>query len=214
MDKIKYILFDWNGTLLDDLDMNIEIEYQLLKMRNLPADFSKEFYLENFGFPIIDFYKLVGFDFEKEKYEDVATQYAKVYSQKLNSATLFPDALPTIKALKENSKKLVIISATEHTLLLNQTEKFGISSFFEVILGNCNNLGISKVETAKEWLKNENASASQVLFIGDTVHDWETAKAIGCQCFLVSTGHNSKKRLLETGCEVFDSLEEICQKLL
>lgn len=214
MQEIKYILFDWNGTLLDDLDMNIEIEYHLLKERNLPADFSKEFYLDTFGFPIIDFYKLIGFDFEKEKYEDVATQYAKVYAQRLSQAKLFPDALPTLHFLKERMKKLVIISATEHSLLLNQTENFGINTFFEAILGSGNNLGISKVETAKAWLKSENAKPSQVLFIGDTIHDWETAKAIGCQCFLVSTGHNSKKRLLETGCEVFDSLEKICQKLV
>ena len=101
MCKYKYILFDWNGTILDDLMINIEIETCLLEKRGLPDIESVDFYLDNFGFPIIDFYKKVGFDFTTEKYEDVAAEYATEYEKRLSTATLFSDAEKAFVQLKD-----------------------------------------------------------------------------------------------------------------
>lgn len=214
MMKYKFVLFDWNGTLLDDLKINIEIEKTLLKRRNLPSEIKEEKYLESFGFPIIDFYKTIGFDFSKESYEAVACEYAVEYEKSLCDARLFEDVLSLLEELKKEGFVLVIISATEHELLFRQTEKYSINSYFKTILGTSNNLGKSKVQTALDWLRKENADPEETLFIGDTVHDFETAEAIGCDCFLVSRGHNSRRRLEETGCKVFSSLEEVKERLI
>lgn len=210
----KYVLFDWNGTLIDDLDMNIEIEQLLLSRRSLASVGSKEFYLENFGFPIIEFYEMLGFDFTKEKYEDVAVEYAREYSERLCKAKLFDDVLPTLQKLKNAGIKTAIISATEQEELLKQVSRFGIESYFEEILGAQNNLGKSKVQTALDWFSSKNISAKSAVFLGDTTHDFETAKAIGCSCFLICRGHNSERRLKETGCEVFASLKKVSERLL
>ena len=45
--------------------------------------------------------------------------------------------------------------------------------------------------------------------IGDTTHDYYVARAMGVDCILISHGHNSLDRLLNTGCQVFQSLKEI-----
>ena len=79
MKDYSYYLFDWNGTLLDDRGINIEIENLLLSRRGLPQLPSEVYYLKNFGFPIIDFYISLGFDFEKESYEAVAVEYAEEF---------------------------------------------------------------------------------------------------------------------------------------
>ena len=79
MKNYSYVLWDWNGTLIDDLQMNIDLENSMLRQRNLPPLPSKEFYLENFDFPILDFYHLIGYTFENETYEEVAEIYAAEY---------------------------------------------------------------------------------------------------------------------------------------
>lgn len=213
MKNYKYIIFDWNGTLLDDLKINIEIENLLLKRRGLSPLPSKEFYLEHFGFPIVDFYTAIGFDFQKESYKKVAEEYAVEYEKRLCDAPLFEDAIPSLNFLKSLNKKLVILSATEHCLLNSQVKRYCADSYFSSVLGIENNLGKSKVERALKWLEEEKAIAEDTLFIGDTVHDYEVSKAIGCDCVLIPRGHNSKERLVKTGAFVFESLKELCESI-
>ena len=214
MRRYDYVLWDWNGTLLDDLQMNLEIENCLLSRRGLQQFGSKEFYLKEFGFPIIDFYIKLGFDFTKESYADVADEYFAEYEKRLPSANLFHDALPVIDLLRKDGIKNVIISATENELLKKQVETFKIEDRFEMILGSEDNLGKSKVSVALDWMRQNNVDSTRTAFIGDTTHDFETARAIGCECFFVCRGHNSKQRLLETGCEVFDNLSEVYERLM
>lgn len=209
----EYILWDWNGTLLDDLQLNLDIENVLLTKRGLPPLPSREFYLENFGFPIVDFYVLTGFDFQKEPYEAVADDYAAEYEKRLNDVFLFDDTAKVLDELNRRGLKQVIISATNQNVLLRQVEHFGIADKFQAIIGTQNNLGFSKVQFAVKWMQENNVIPDRALFIGDTQHDCETAKAIGCDCFLVATGHNSKNRLIKTGCETFDSLTDVLERL-
>lgn len=211
MNKYKYVLFDFNGTLLDDIDMNIEIEKVLMSERNITGDTSKEFYLDNFGFPIIEFYKKLGFDFEKEAYSSVAKEYADEYSNRLNEASIFPDAFSLLQKLNENNIKCVIISATEQSVLSKQAEHYKISQYFEAVLGTGNNLGRSKVSAALDWFSSCGIKPFEAIFVGDTIHDFETAQAIGCDCVLVSRGHNSFERLKSTGCPVFSSLADMLE---
>lgn len=214
MSKYEYILWDWNGTIVDDVDANIEVEHCLMDKRGLTENRSKEFYLEEFGFPIIEFYEKLGFDFSKESYNAIAYEYADEYDKKIPFLKLFPDVIPVIDSLSAKGIKHVIISATEHNVLLKQVSQFGIADKFEVVLGNMNNLGKSKVQVAVDWLNDNRINPDKVAFIGDTIHDFETASAIGCDCFLVSNGHNSKNRLIKTGCKVFESLSDVSIELL
>ena len=213
MNKYEYVLWDWNGTLLDDLDMNLEIAHCLMQSRDAVGSLTKEFYLEEFGFPIYDFYLKLGFDFEKHDYNDIAVDYENEFQKRLPGAKLFPDAVPVIEKLRSAGLRNVIISATEHSVLTRQVESFRVTNMFDAVLGNKNNLGKSKVQVAVDWMKENGVDPKKVAFIGDTIHDFETAKAIGCDCFFVANGHNSKGRLLKTGCEVFDSLTEVSERL-
>ena len=210
----RYVLWDWNGTLLDDLDLNLEVENCLLARRGLQKMGSKAFYLAHFGFPIIEFYERLGFDFQKEPYEAVADEYIEEYTRRLPQAGLFPDTIRTLETLRENGMRQVIISASQKELLQRQVSQFGIGGFFDAVLGSEDNLGKSKVDAALDWLKKEGISPKEAAFIGDTTHDFETAAALGCDCFFVCRGHNDKDRLLRTGCAVFDDFEALCERLI
>ena len=209
MRRYDYVLWDWNGTLLDDLALNLSVENELLRRRGLFERADKDYYLAHFDFPIIDFYRALGFDFSKEDYADVANEYADTYAAGLDGVRLFDDALPVLDALRESGARQVVISATEHALLLQQVARYDLQARFESVLGSENNLGKSKVAVALDWLRRHGADPRRTLFVGDTTHDFETAEAIGCDCALVARGHNSRARLVATGCPVFDDLRGV-----
>ena len=81
-------------------------------------------------------------------------------------------------------------------------------------MGSDDNLGQSKVDTALSFLRAHRIDPARAVFIGDTTHDFETAEALGCDCLFVARGHNSRARLENTGCEVFDSLAAVCERLV
>ena len=67
----------------------------------------------------------------------------------------------------------------------------------------------SKVQLAERWIKENSVTPSEVLFIGDTTHDFEVAQSIGCNCVLIPSGHNSEERLHLTGCTVLKSISDV-----
>ena len=69
--KYTDIVWDFNGTLLDDIRAGIDAVNEMLARRDLATIQSVEQYRELFCFPIIDYYAKLGFDFEKEDYYSV-----------------------------------------------------------------------------------------------------------------------------------------------
>lgn len=55
MKDYKCIIWDWNGTLLDDVALNIKIADTMLTSRGLDTIESVEYYLREFDFPVVDF---------------------------------------------------------------------------------------------------------------------------------------------------------------
>lgn len=209
MSDYKCIIWDWNGTLLNDVPLNIGIVNTLLQERGLDIIHSVDYYKNEFTFPVIDFYRKVGFDLENEDFSLIARQYAFLFNERYPHAEIFSDAEEILRKIKFGGKEQLIISATEQGYLTKQVEYFELEQYFTDILGVSDVLGSSKIERAKKWMAERKIDGSQVLFIGDTVHDFETAKAIGCSCVLVSRGHCSEERLKATGCEVYADLRAL-----
>ncbi len=207
--KYKHIMWDWNGTILDDLQINFEIENTLLKKRGLREMKSIEEYHGIFTFPIIRFYEKMGFDLENEKFEVIARDYTYEYEKRFHEAEIFEDCEGVIRHFTSLGINQIILSMTERKWLFSQVAFHGIDHLFSDILGTGDIYANSKVSIAQNWMKEMNADPAQVLFIGDTTHDLEVAQSIGCDCVLISRGHNSRESLLNTGCPVFDSLEEL-----
>ena len=148
-----------------------------------------------------------GFDLENEDFTLIARRYARLFDEGYPSAEIFKEAEEILRLIKHSGREQLIISATEQGYLLKQVEYFELSHYFTDILGVSDVLGSSKTERAKKWIAERDVEPEKVLLIGDTQHDYATARAIGCDCVLVARGHNSKERLEETGCRVYDDLE-------
>ncbi len=213
MSKYKYIMWDWNGTILDDLNINFEAINEMLRKRNIPEMEKVEQYLDCFGFPIINLYKNLGFDFEKESFKDIAKDYVEAYYERFHECDIFPEAEKVLRYIISMGMEQLIISASEQQGLYKQVEEFGIDHLFTEILGTGDIYAKGKVEIAENYIKRNGVNPDEVLFVGDTTHDFEVASAIGCDCVLISKGHNSKERLIETGCRVLSDIGEITEFL-
>ena len=78
--KYKHIIWDWNGTLLDDTWLCVEGINDSLKKRSLQT-ITKEIYRKVFSFPVEDYYKRLGFDFKKEPFEVAGDEFVAYYAK-------------------------------------------------------------------------------------------------------------------------------------
>jgi phosphoglycolate phosphatase len=208
MKDIQSVIWDWNGTLLDDTLLCLDTINQLLDERNLTTiDETK--YKQLFNFPVKDFYIQLGFDFERESFEDLSVQYMRIYMDGLKKAPLAYTATYALKRVRKKGKLQYILSAMEKPDLVDSLITKGIKSYFSKIYGNTNKLGNGKISIGKSLIENEQLIAKDTLLVGDTIHDYEVAQELGCQVILVSSGHQDSKRLKALGVPVVQGLDEL-----
>ncbi len=205
---MDYIFFDFNGTLIDDLDLCLNLLNEMLLLRN-HKPVSKEHYLEIFTFPVIDYYKKAGFVFPEDNFEELANIFIKSYKEKSKECKLFDDVIFTLETLKKAGKHLFILSASEKTMLIKQLKMYGIYDYFDAVLGKDNIYAEGKSEIGISFMKKHNFNKDKCVFIGDTLHDEETAKEMGIKCYLVTRGHQSKNVLKQGVSTIYSSLKEI-----
>ncbi len=202
------IIWDWNGTLLDDVDLSIKSVNILLKERNLPV-LTEERYKEIFGFPVIDYYIKAGFDFSKEDFEIPARQYVRLYAAGEDNLKLFPDVIETLNFFKENNFQQIVLSAMKDDNLKKMIHKARISYFFDGIFGIKDNYAREKVTLGKQVVENLDLNPEKCLMIGDTLHDAEVAEQCGFGCILYCGGHVSRQRLETKNRPLINSLSEL-----
>ena len=186
------VLWDWNGTLLNDMDVCIQSMNLMLNRRRLPTiDF--ETYRNVFTFPVIDYYRAVGIDPGREDFAALSREYHAYYREAAKSASLQPSANDALRLFRENGRRQILLSAGEARALKREVEERGLSDFFEDIIGAGDNQAHGKVGSALAYFKNKPLS-SDTFLIGDTYHDYEAAAALGCRCLLVRNGHQNLHR--------------------
>lgn len=207
LNKYTHIVWDFNGTILNDVGIGIDSVNCLLRKRKLPVIDSVEKYHSLFGFPIKEYYRRLGFDFTKESYDIVAMEWINEYNSRRLNAPLCPGSKKLIQKFAKLGITQLIISATEYNMLVSQLEELGVREYFTELLGLDDIKAGSKVHLAVSW-KDAHPHA-KVLFIGDTDHDLEVATAMKADCLLVANGHQSYEYLSAFGVPLVKSLEDV-----
>lgn len=213
MHKYTHVLWDFNGTILDDVEASIASANALLERHGLPPVASVEAYRSLFGFPVIDYYRRLGFDFERDSYADLAVEWVAYYLKYSALSGLYPDVVEGLERVGRAGLSQLVLSATERGMLERQILDQGIRSYFDGLLGMENIHAYSKEEIALGW-RDKNPDA-RIVLIGDTDHDADVARAIGADCVLLSCGHQSAERL--AACRplaVADSITEALEIVL
>lgn len=202
------IIWDWNGTLLNDINICIKIMNNILQKRGL-GSLSKRKYRKIFQFPVIEYYKQLGFDFKKDSFEDLSIEFIKAYHKELKNACLFKYSKNVLKDFKARNYLQIIISAMEQGALTESLKYKGVLQYFDYIIGLNDHYANSKVDFAVSFIKKNNIYPEKVVLIGDTTHDFEVAEALGCRCLLIANGHQAYDKLALTGAPVNRNLKSI-----
>ncbi len=208
---MKSIIWDWNGTLLNDIELCIRSINILLKNRNIP-EISTKTYREVFSFPVKDYYETIGFDFEKEDFSVPAHQFIDLYNESFDSCVLQKSAIETLNYFREKGIRQFVLSAMEHKMLEKTLKLKGIANFFEGFSGLNDHYAVSKIELGRKLISDYKIDTEQVWLIGDTLHDFEVATELGIKCILIADGHQSAERLQQTSAIVIDDLSQLITK--
>ncbi len=210
--KYTDIVWDFNGTIIDDVEAGILSVNKMLSDRGLPTIPDRERYKEIFCFPIVEYYRKCGFDFEKEPYEVLAPIWVEQYLIHSPNSPMQEGVREAIELFESLGLRQHILSASELNMLCSQLESFGIKDRFDTIYGLDNIHAHSKTELAKRW-RSEHPNA-RVLFIGDTKHDYATAEVLGADCALICCGHQPRATLEECqNAMVYNSLPLLCDDI-
>ena len=205
----KSIIWDWNGTLFNDIDYNYGIVAKMLKKRGVQG-FDKKEYRGAFCFPIIDFYKKVGFDVsEPSQYRDLVEEYGELYDRDVFLCEVEEYAVEAIDYLNKKGMRQYLLSGLNECKLKEQVEHYGIDFYFDSIIGSSKNDASDKMSNALELISTFDVNMKTCLMVGDTVYDAQIADCVGCDVVLYSRGHQDKSILMKTGKRVMDSLKEI-----
>ena len=202
------VLWDFNGTLLDDVSLSVNSVNALLIKRGLPS-LTVPAYREVFGFPISAYNQAIGFDLEAESMETISDQFHVEYMRGLPSMSLHDDVPETLTFFREAGLRQFVLSAMEEERLRGAIEVLGISSYFDAVYGLGDLLGHSKVERGRELLRDHRIDPAHALMIGDTDHDAEVAGELGTHIALIAQGHQSATRLRTVTDSVYERLADL-----
>jgi phosphoglycolate phosphatase len=208
--KYAHVIWDWNGTLLNDVWLCIEIVNAMLQTRERPR-ISQRQYVEMFDFPVKTYYQRVGFDFSRESFESLAAEFMREYDRRQHECSLCPGATTLLQYCRNHAITQSLLSASHQARLEHIVTVYQIRPFFHQVSGLTDVYAASKVANGQALLRQLNMSPNDVLLVGDTTHDVEVAQALGVDCVLLDGGHHSRRKLESTGMTVKDSLHELTE---
>jgi phosphoglycolate phosphatase len=211
MPKYKHVIWDWNGTLLDDAKLCCKIIGDLAVRNGLPA-VTFEQYLNVFTFPVREYYGALGFPTDNGEFERLGKIFIEEYERKKFEAKLHEGARETIENLREKGIGQSVLSAYSIDKLNEILRYFGLADFFDEIAGLDNIYAEGKILIGKKLIEKLGLRNKEAVLVGDTLHDAEVAESIGADVVLISHGHQHEARLKKSGYPVvasFDELKEI-----
>jgi phosphoglycolate phosphatase len=212
MDLLKYsdIIWDWNGTLLNDVELCSGIMNNLLVSRSLPPITLRR-YKEIFTFPVKDYYIEAGHDFTHESFEKIGGEFMEEYEEKKYICELFPFSQRVLQKIKSLNIRQHLLSAYRQEDLIEFVKHYGISEYFSFIKGLDHIYADDKLNIGNELMRDISADGtnSDVIMIGDTLHDFEVANELGADCILIANGHQNIERLIKLNIPLLKNLEEL-----
>ncbi|MGI6495902.1 MAG: HAD family hydrolase [Kiritimatiellia bacterium] len=212
MNPVRHLVWDWNGTLLDDAHVCVAAINCLLSARGLQTIPGVPGYRERFVFPVVDYYRELGFDLPNEDWDALAREFHAALRE-VDDSRLRPDAPDVLHAVRSRGIPQSILSLCEQSLLERKLRECGVFDCFDRVRGVDNLDGASKLEVGRRLFAELALPPSDVLLVGDTLHDHEVAQALGCRCILVSCGHQTPGRLADSGRRIFATLTDVVASL-
>ena len=208
--RYETVIWDFNGTILNDTELCIDIANKILRKEKL-TELTEDRYKEVFGFPITSYYERIGIDFEKTSMEYLTKEFISSYTASVKNCKVHDEIENILTDLDKQGKSQFILTAAHTEMATGLLNHFEILNYFKAVVGLDNHRAESKIDKGKELIKTYKVNLDTAVLIGDTLHDYEVAKALGIHCILVANGHQSKNRLEHGVDDTVQVLERIDQ---
>jgi phosphoglycolate phosphatase len=194
--------------LLDDHEHCIDIMNGLLREHGL-VELDVARYRSVFDFPVRRYYERLGFSLNESRWHALAARFIREYDLGVHGCKLHTGAEEILSGLAQRGVRNTILSAARRASVEELLGHFGVREFFEDVVGLDDHFAAGKTELGVEWLERSSAPRDSIVLVGDTVHDFEVATAMGIRCVLVAAGHHARDRLERCGCPVISSLTDL-----
>lgn len=205
---IDLVIWDFNGTLLDDAELCQDITNKhLIQFGRKPL--SAEALQLIFRHPISEYFAAMGLSLSQEQFAKQADDFHEEYEQRRGDYGLRAGVRDLLSLLQDKGIRQVVLSAYPQKELHDVIEQFELTQFFEALLGLPDRLAVSKVERGQQWMESSGVDPARALLVGDTNHDFEAAQAMGTKVLLCPSGYQHENHLMECGAEMVACLSEL-----
>ncbi|CAN5713545.1 HAD-IA family hydrolase [soil metagenome] len=190
----EHVVWDWNGTLLADVDHAIAVGNELMAGQGLRL-MDRERFRAEFEFPILTYYQKLGFNFELESFESLCHRFVARFMEGVRDLPLVPEMESVLFSLKAEGLHQSVLSASDQESLDFMIDHFGLRDVFGLVYGIDDKFAASKIARGHSLMAVSPAAKEKTVLIGDTLHDLEVARALGIDAILISHGHQCVTRL-------------------
>ena len=213
--KLNYshIIWDWNGTIIDDAQLCVDLVNSLLDLYGLKR-VDLNFYRNNFQFPVKSYYSLLGLPNDSVNHSKISNEFIHNYRKLFIYCELQNGVNNNLNKLQNLGIGHSVLSAGMQSDLNSFVAHFKLKHFFQIISGVENILSKGKIEISLNHLRNLRTDSSKILMVGDTLHDSEVAELLGVDCLLFSNGHNSAQLLSKARFPIIQNINEIYEYVI
>ncbi|MGY0004496.1 HAD family hydrolase [Micromonospora sp. I033] len=202
----RHLVWDWNGTLLDDLDLVVQATNVAFASAGGPVVTADE-HRVRFRRPIADYYaEMLGRAIDDEAFGRLDRVFHEAYRVGLTSCALAADATAAIAAWPGSQS---LLSMWFHDELVPTVHTYGLTPHFSRVDGLRAAVGGGpKAEWLEKHLAELGLDGRHVVLIGDSLDDADAALSVGARCVLYTGGLSDPARLRTAGHPVADTLTE------
>jgi phosphoglycolate phosphatase len=187
MSEIRNVILDWSGTLVDDLAPVLAATNEIFQHYGKPA-WSLEEFREKFYLPFPKFYEEHLPQFVLAELDD---QYHSSFKILQNGIVMLPHAQEFLDYLQGRGLPTFLLSSIHRDHFESQGGRLKVKQYFKQAYVQA----LDKRKAILELIADHDLDAAATIFIGDMVHDIDTARHAGVMSCAVLTGYDSLAKL-------------------
>lgn len=205
---MKHIIWDFNGTLLADVQLSVDADNAVFDALGLPR-ITPEIYRKHMTMPVRAFYEALGIDLNAYPYETISRIWLEYFNAGAVAAGLVPGAMEAIGHFERLGLGQSVLSASYEPSLRAQCDALALTPHMRAVDGLENEKAEKKTDIGLRQMARLGLAPGETVLVGDIVSDAELARALGVSCVLVDWGHNSRERLAGTGLPIAHTFGEL-----
>jgi phosphoglycolate phosphatase-like HAD superfamily hydrolase len=203
-----HLVWDWNGTLLDDLAIVVEAVNRSIAEFGLNA-ITEADYRDHYTRPVRNFYdRLFGRAIDDEEWPRLNTGFHDVYFELSLEAALVPGAHEAMDLLEDAGWSQSLLSMSPQDWLEGIVERLGLTERFALVDGLSGPTGGLKAAQLDEHLRNLGIEGGSVAVVGDTPDDVAAARHVGATPILFHGGSHHREILEAEGVPIAETVVE------